>query len=320
MKFSTTATIIFLRLAGLAWAGCEDSADGFASLNGGTTGGKGGTVVTVNNQADLVKYAGSDGKYVIKVSGKINISPKGTEVAVANDKTIIGIGAKAEISGGGFKIINRRNVIVRNLRIGGTDGGEELDWDGIQVDTSTNIWIDHCIFETIGDGGIDLRKDTDFFTVSNTWLKGVNKAFGIGWTENVQNSGTIHHTYFDGTTQRNPSADNLLHAHLYNNYLRGCKSYGHYARGATDARIENVYFEDCKNPLQADEGATLTALGNVFDGTSGTVAKDQGKSFDPAGFYEYKLDAVDDVPAIVLKNAGPRDGIWVLLTLELPDI
>lgn len=212
---------------------------------------------------------------------------------------------------------------------GGTDGGEELDWDGIQVDTSTNIWIDHCksiimpslhhrpfplttplgIFETIGDGGIDLRKNTDFFTVSNTWLKGVNKAFGIGWTDNVTNSGTIHHTYFDGTTQRNPSADNLLHAHLYNNYLRGCKSYGHYARGATGARVENVYFEDCKNPLQADEGATLTAVGNMFDGSTGTVAKDQGKSFDPAGFYEYKLDAADDVPAIVLQNAGPRDGI-----------
>lgn len=118
MKLSTSSSIHFLRLAGLAWAGCEDSADGFASLNGGTTGGNGGTVVTVNNQADLEKYASSDGKYVIKVSGKINISPKGTEVTVANDKTIIGIGATGEISGGGFRIINKHNVIVRNLRIG----------------------------------------------------------------------------------------------------------------------------------------------------------------------------------------------------------
>jgi pectate lyase len=118
MKFSASTTVLFLRLADLAWAGCQDSADGFASLNGGTTGGNGGTVVTVNNQTDLVKYAGSAGKYVIKVSGNINISPKGTEVAVANDKTIIGIGATAQISGGGFKIINKRNVIVRNLRIG----------------------------------------------------------------------------------------------------------------------------------------------------------------------------------------------------------
>lgn len=118
MKFFVSTTILLFQLAGLAWAGCEDSADGFASLNGGTTGGNGGTVVTVENLADLVKYASLAGKYVIKVSGKINISPKGTEVAVANDKTIIGIGAAAQISGGGFKIINKRNIIIRNLRIG----------------------------------------------------------------------------------------------------------------------------------------------------------------------------------------------------------
>jgi pectate lyase len=87
-------------------------------LNGGTTGGNGGTVMTVTNQADLVRYANASGKYVIKVSGKIDILPKGTEVRVGNDKTIIGVGADAQISGGGFKIINKRNVIIRNLRIG----------------------------------------------------------------------------------------------------------------------------------------------------------------------------------------------------------
>jgi pectate lyase len=145
--------------------------------------------------------------------------------------------------------------------------------------------------------------------VSNTWFKGVNKAFGIGWTDNIITKGTIHHNYFDGTTQRNPSADNMRHAHLYNNYLRGCKNYGHYARGSTNARVEHVYFEDCRNPLQADSGATLTAVGNVYDGSSGTVSKDKGVSFDPAEFYKYELDATTDVPAIVLQRAGPRAGV-----------
>jgi pectate lyase len=162
------------------------------------------------------------------------------------------------------------------------------------------------IFETVGDGGIDLRKDSDYWTVSNTWIKGVNKAFGIGWTDNVVTKGTIHHVYFDGTTQRNPSADNMRYAHLYNNYLRGCSSYGHYIRGATNGRVENVYFEDCKNPLTADSGATLTAIGNIYDGTSGTIAKNISVSFNPASFYSYKLDATADVPGIVLGHAGPR--------------
>jgi pectate lyase len=118
MNLSISISLLLIRLAGLASAGCQDSADGFASLNGGTTGGNGGIVVSVNNQADLAKYAKATGKYVIKVSGTINISPKGTEIDVANDTTIIGIGASAQISGGGFRVINKRNVIIRNLRIG----------------------------------------------------------------------------------------------------------------------------------------------------------------------------------------------------------
>jgi pectate lyase len=121
MKLFVIVSFLFMYLPALTLAGCEDSADGFAALNGGTTGGNGGTVVTVTNQADLERYARSSGKYVIKVSGRINISPKGTEIDVASDKTIIGLGAAAEISGGGFRIINRRNVIIRNLRIGESD-------------------------------------------------------------------------------------------------------------------------------------------------------------------------------------------------------
>lgn len=151
-----------------------------------------------------------------------------------------------------------------------------------------------------------MRKDSDYWTVSNTWIMGVNKAFGVGWTENVVTKGTIHHVYFDGTTQRNPSADNMLYGHMYNNYLRGCRNYGHYIRGVTNGRVENVYFEDCKNPLQADPGSKLTAIGNIYDGTSGTISKDIGVSFNPANFYSYKLDSAADVPRVVLARAGPK--------------
>ncbi|TKW48455.1 Pectinesterase [Colletotrichum tanaceti] len=97
---------------------CSGTADGFASLNGGTTGGKGGEVVVVETQADLEKYAGASGKHVIKVSGKITITPKGKEVKVSSDKTIVGIGATAEIDQGGFNLQNQRNVVFRNIRIG----------------------------------------------------------------------------------------------------------------------------------------------------------------------------------------------------------
>ncbi|GKT60615.1 pectinesterase [Colletotrichum tofieldiae] len=293
---------------------CSGTADGFASLNGGTTGGKGGEVVVVKTQADLEKYASASGKHVIKVSGKITITPKGKEVKVSSDKTIVGIGATAEIDQGGFNLQNQRNVIFRNIRIGNTyvEGDEEgktQDFDGIQMDNCTNIWIDHVHFEKGGDGLLDSRKDTTFLTVSWTIFRNHNKAFGIGWTDNVNTQMTIHHNFFDQTKQRNPSVDNVKYAHLYNNALVGQTSYGHYARGKTEMRMENCYFEKVRNPIQADATAKLNASGNVYKSTTGSTAKNAGTVFDPKTFYDYKLDAAADVYGIVSEGAGRQASI-----------
>ena len=101
----------------------------------------------------------------------------------------------------------------------------------------------------------------------------------------------------------------MKYAHLYNNYLRGVTSYGHYARGQTNARIENCYFESTKNPVTADSGATLTSTGNEYKDTSGTIADDQGTAFDAKDFYSYTLDKTADVPSIVKANAGPQESV-----------
>lgn len=109
--------------------------------------------------------------------------------------------------------------------------------------------------------------------------------------------------------QRNPSADNLQYAHLYNNYLGGITSYGHYARGTTNMRLENCYFADSKNPVQADEGATLTVTDSVFEGCTGSEGPDQGTAFDARDFYDYVLDAAADVPGVVQAGAGPGESV-----------
>lgn len=153
----------------------------------------GGTIVTVSNVADLRKYATSFGKYIIKVQGTITVTPAGEEIHVTNDKTIVGVGNSAAIQNGGFGIHNVKNVIIRNLRITNPSDPDTSDHDAIQADTSSNIWIDHCHFEAGGDGLVGLRKDTTFWTVSNTIFRKHYKTFGIGWTTNVTAQGTIHH-------------------------------------------------------------------------------------------------------------------------------
>ena len=48
---------------------------GWASMDGGTTGGAGGTTVTVDNATDFIEYVQNrqQDKYIIYVSGNINL-------------------------------------------------------------------------------------------------------------------------------------------------------------------------------------------------------------------------------------------------------
>ncbi|MFD2351992.1 RICIN domain-containing protein [Nonomuraea ferruginea] len=78
---------------GRTWPG---TADGFAATSGGglstTTGGAAGQTVTVTTYADLVRYATASQPYVIRVNGTLAASPRGSEIRVASEKTIAGVG------------------------------------------------------------------------------------------------------------------------------------------------------------------------------------------------------------------------------------
>ena len=101
-------------------AQCEDVAHGFASLNGGTYGGKGGRIVTATTYQELKTYAGSSEPLIIRVQGTLAADPKGYEIPIKSNKTIIGVGQTGHIFGGGLGINNQSNIIIRNLRISDT--------------------------------------------------------------------------------------------------------------------------------------------------------------------------------------------------------
>jgi pectate lyase len=127
---------------------CEDEAHGFASLTGGTFGGRGGDIVVATSHKELVDFASQEGPLIIRVEGEIVSDPTGFEIPIASNKTIIGIGESAHLIGGGFSIPGTSNIILRNLEVSDTRIAEDWpgkteDWDGIQVDAGSNIWIDH---------------------------------------------------------------------------------------------------------------------------------------------------------------------------------
>ena len=73
----------------------EPAPFGFATLNGGTTGGAGGETVTVSDLDALTEAAESDGPLTIIVSGEISGSAK---IRVAADKTIYGDAGSCKFS------------------------------------------------------------------------------------------------------------------------------------------------------------------------------------------------------------------------------
>ncbi len=287
---------------------------GFASLNGGTTGGAGGPTVTVTTKEELMDYAISSytsDPYIIKVSGTINCD-YGDTIWISSNKTIVGVGSNATISKGEFRMESKSNVIIRNLTfrdsfVEGDWDGKTQDYDGIQTDYCNNIWIDHCHFTHIGDGCLDIRNITTYVTVSWCVFSNHNKAFGLGWNDDQNYKVTIHHTWFNGTYQRNPSFDNGI-GHLYNNYMLNLEGYGNYSRGYARMVIENSYFENCSNPYYADDTAQLVIKGSTVVNCIGKI-NTRGTAFTPSSYYSYTMDSADTIRDILRSNAGPNSNI-----------
>jgi pectate lyase len=65
-------------------------------------------------------------------------------------------------------------VVIRNMKIAKVLAAYG---DGVTIQLSTNVWVDHCDFsgdETVGkdtyDGLVDLSHAADFVTISNTYF------------------------------------------------------------------------------------------------------------------------------------------------------
>lgn len=292
----------------------QDKADGFASVSGQgletTTGGEGGEVIVAETLSMLIRYAYSNKPYIIIVNGQFE-STNWRQVNVGSNTTIVGHGTDASVKNIGFVMVEKENIIIRNLTIldsyvEGDWEGKTNDYDGIRADNCHHLWVDHCHLTHLGDGLIDLRKVTDYVTISYNKLSNHNKAFGIGWTEETDFRITIHHCWTDNTNQRNPSFDMGI-GHLYNNYLSNIASYGNLSRGDAQIIVQNSHFYKANDPLKISDDAVLYAVNNTFENCSGSKTGNlTSMPYDPLDFYPYTLNPVDTVKAIVTAEAGPQ--------------
>ncbi|MEV4489845.1 cellulose binding domain-containing protein [Micromonospora coxensis] len=274
---------------------------GWATQNGGTTGGGSAASTTVTSASALTSALGSTSASVIRVSGTISCSGM---LRARSNKTILG-NPGATIAGCGFNVSGDRNVIIRNLTF--------RNWndDAINVqESATNIWIDHNTFTSGYDGAVDIKRGSDFVTVSWNRVYGHDKAMLLGHSDDNagQDTGhlrvTYHHNWFDGSNQRHPRVRFGNPVHVFNNYYRNNGGYGVASTMGAGVLVEGNYFENVDDPFHLGEGSsgpgTLVARNNHFVNSGSGQAGGSVRSIP----YPYSLDTASNVKSIVSGGAG----------------
>ncbi|MFJ8644743.1 polysaccharide lyase family 1 protein [Streptomyces sp. NPDC093546] len=267
----------------------------------GTTGGAGGATVEVSNASAFIAAVQRTDPVTVRVNGTISLS---SMTKVASNKTVVGVGTAGRITGSGLNVSGVSNVIIRNLTFTGSND------DAINVQESTKVWIDHNDVSGAYDGGIDIKRASDYVTVSwnRTHHQNKNMLLGHSDSNGSQDSGKLRvtyvHNWFDGTTQRNPRVRFGNPVHVLNNYFSNIGDYGVASTENAGVLVEANYFENTEDPFHLGEGdsdpGALAAKNNHFV-NSGTGQTGGTVKAIP---YGYTADSASSVKSIVMAGAG----------------
>ena len=301
---SVLAVGTILAVGPLEASAAESKPVGYASMNGGTSGGSSGTVVTVTSAAALKSALSSGTSQTIKISGMISISGM---YSVASNKTVVGVGSASGVTGGGFNLSGVKNVIIRNLVF------KNANDDSINVQSgTTNVWIDHNDLSNGHDGLIDIKRGSDFVTVSWNRLHDHDKSMLLGHDDDngSQDKGhlrvTYVHNWFQGTNQRHPRVRFANPVHVLNNYYSNIGSYGVASTMNAGVLVERNYFENVKNPTVTATGdsdpGNIKVLNNYRVNSGAEQVRNSGSV--AAIPYSYTAETNSTVKATVMAGAG----------------
>lgn len=304
---------------------------GWATMEGGTTGGGTAMPQLVDSLAALNAAAGGSDPRVIYVSGKFS-----GRLSVGSNKTIIGLpGTEIRNGGNVLSLPGSKNVIIRNIAfIGAPDGGDDM----AVISGGSHIWLDHLELVDGGDGMLDIVGGSNYITIS--WCKmryteqtGHQNAMLLSSSNTSGDQGknkvTMHHNWWaENVAERMPRV-RFGQVHIFNNLYVATPNFTYYAiRCGFDANVrsERNVFRDFSgtSPLY-NNGAVLVF--NYFDGSGSSVLESvddvfincteravdsngaeggtfsKGTAFTPP--YPYTSGSTDTLEAAVRMGAGP---------------
>ncbi|MVT09481.1 pectate lyase family protein [Chitinophaga tropicalis] len=295
------------------------SVQGWASENGGVTGG-GSATATVVTTYDALKAAIADKTVkVIQVDGAITI-PSGGRISFQDQsgKTLYGsAGAKlvstdqTKDKSGIIYVKRCSNIIIRNLIFDGPGAYDTDGWDNATLDACTNVWVDHCEFRDGLDGNFDIKNTSDYITVSYckfNYLK-APKAGGPGGSDDHRFSDLIGSSdgattdrghfritfvrcwWAEGCVARMPRV-RFGQVHVLNSYYSSTVSKSCIQAGfEANLLIESNVFEKVKNPIDLmDKNSTAVEVkNNEFISVSGNTEGNGTAAFTPP----YSISKID---------------------------
>ncbi|MEI2708164.1 MAG: hypothetical protein V9E96_03995 [Chitinophagaceae bacterium] len=309
---------------------------GYATQNGGTSGGDAAKVVTATSYIELKNYLESPiNNYIVKVEGRIYNGTSGGSIKVRSNKTLLGTTANAFLDGVGLTIEGYNNVVIRNIKISmvsitnrtdpavysptGDEGRPQIlvnGGDAIRINNATNIWIDHCEFfnedpsvqtnQDLYDGLVDIGGSSAYITVSWNYFHDHHKVHLVGSsdTDDFDRKTTFAYNYYKKVEQRLPSY-RFGNGHVFNNYYNNITGSAINSRMGACLKVENNVFETANSPLitSGSPSGKYQLSNNSYTGITG-IAAPSTSTCTLTIPYTYDLKATTDVKALVIAGAG----------------
>jgi pectate lyase len=267
-KFIIITLLSLVALSGFSQDQCK--VVGWATQNGGVTGGGSASATIVSNYAAFKSAVESSSIKVIHVSGTITFPSSGRiSFQDQSNKSILGLpGAKIVSAdqtkdGSGVMYVKRcSNIIMRNLIFEGPGAYDTDGWDLLAFDACTNMWVDHCEFHDGVDGNFDIKNASDLISV--TWCtfsyEKAPKAGGPGGSDDHRYSNLFGSS--DGAT----GDDGKLRITMqYCWWGEGCKERMPRIRYGKVHMVNNYFSSTVANQgIRAGFKADILAEGNFF--------------------------------------------------------
>ncbi|PST83819.1 pectate lyase [Pedobacter yulinensis] len=284
---------------------------GYASVNGRTTGGAGGVVVTVSSLNELRNALESAQTLIVRVQG--NISGRGF-LNIKSNKTVLGLPGSV-LDGVALLIYGANNIILQNLVIRNV-----VNYSNIMIkEDAHHVWVDHCDLSSDRDHGwdyydglLDIGKRADYISVSWNRMHDNHIPMLIGFDDrNTDDAGhlrvSVYNNYFYNVSERQPSV-RFGTVHCFNNYHRNGSGYAIGVTMNALVRTDNNYFENQKEPLKTNYNARpglISGAGtNIYRNSGQNRITTEESFWAPPYSYRDLLSSVAEVPALVTAAAG----------------